>query len=215
MVYRSLARKLKESTVEDVFNGIYPEDMSFVFVGLNALNECEKILLRKLRDCGRAEFCWDYSGDFIKDPQNRSSLFMSENVVEFPQAAEWDSEGMRLPEVNVVSVPSSVGQAKRLPDILDKVCHDGDELSQTAVILPDENLLLPVLNTIPERIADINVTMGLPMTGSLLFSMMNDISAIQLHVINKKGECFFYHKQVWDLFQTSFSAVPLTRNPRI
>ena len=204
MVYRSLARKLKESTVEDVFNGIYPEDMSFVFVGLNALNECEKILLRKLRDCGRAEFCWDYSGDFIKDPQNRSSLFMSENVVEFPQAAEWDSEGMRLPEVNVVSVPSSVGQAKRLPDILDKVCHDGDELSQTAVILPDENLLLPVLNTIPERITDINVTMGLPMTGSLLFSMMNDISAIQLHVINKKGECFFYHKQVWDLFSNEF-----------
>ena len=80
--------------------------MLFVFVGLNALNECEKTLLRKLRDCRRAEFCWDYSGKLISDPKNRSSFFMSENVIEFPQAAVWDAEGMGIPEINEVSVPS-------------------------------------------------------------------------------------------------------------
>ena len=199
MVYRSLALKLKEGPVEDAFRGVFPEDMSFVFVGLNALNECEKIVMRKLRDCSRAEFCWDYSGDLICDPQNRSSLFMSENVVEFPQAAEWDVGGLALPDVNVLGVPSSVGQAKRLPDILNSICHKGEDMSRTAVILPDENLLLPVLNTIPEHISDINVTMGLPMGGSLLYSMMNDLSAIQLHAVCRKGEWFFYHKQVWNL----------------
>ena len=214
MVYRSLARNLKVSPVEDVFSGIYPDDMTFVFVGLNALNECEKILLRKLRDCGRAEFCWDYSGDMIRDPQNRSSLFMSENVVEFPQAAVWDADGLQLPEVNVVSVPSAVGQAKRLPDILDKVCLEGEDLSRTAVVLPDENLLLPILNTIPERISDINVTMGLSMTGSLFYSMMNDISAIQLHSISRKGECFFYHKQVWNLFSNELFRSSLDEKSR-
>ena len=200
MVYRSLSQRLKESPVETVFKGVFPDDMSFVFVGLNALNECEKVLMRKLRDCGRAEFCWDYSGSLIKDRQNRSSLFLSENVVEFPQAAEWDEGGLELPDVNVLSVASSAGQAKRLPDILKTVCREGEDLSGTAVVLPDENLLLPVLNSIPEDIEDINVTMGLPMTGSLLYSMMNDISAVQLHSISRKGERYFYHKQVWDLF---------------
>ena len=200
MVYRSLARRLKDSPVDDVFKGVFPDNMSFVFVGLNALNECEKIVMRKLRDCSRAEFCWDYSGEFIRHPQNRSSLFMSENVVEFPQAAQWDVDGLSLPEVNVLSVPSAVGQAKRIPDILGAVCRQGEDLSGTAVILPDENLLLPVLNTIPEHISDINVTMGLPMSGSLLYSMMNDIAAIQLHAVCRKEERFFYHKQVWDLF---------------
>ena len=202
MVYRSLAGRLKTEPVEDVFAGVFPDDAEFVFVGLNALNECEKILLRKLRDSSRAEFCWDYSGTMIKDPQNRSSLFMAENVLEFPQAADWDQSSMPLPKINVVSVSSSVGQAKRLPDILGGVCQvlDDGDMSRTAVILPDESMLIPVLNSIPECIRDVNVTMGLPMSGSMLYAMMNDIASIQLHAVNKNGKWYFYHKQVWNLF---------------
>ena len=198
MVYRSLAQRLTEGSVEDVFKGVFPDETSFVFVGLNALNECEKIVLRKLKACSRAEFCWDFSGKWIQDEQNRSSFFMSENVREFKQAAKWDPQGVGVPEINVVSVPSAVGQAKRLPDVLGRMMKA--DMSDTAVVLPDEALLLSVLNAIPEQVEDINVTMGLPMTGSLLYSMMNDVAAVQLHAVNRKGEWMFYHKQVWDLF---------------
>ena len=197
MLYRSLAQRLKDIPVADVFEGIFPEGTSFVFVGLNALNECEKTLLRKLRDSGKAEFCWDWSGDMIKDSRNRSSFFMADNVIEFPQAAQWDPEGTVCPEINVISVASSVGQAKRLPDIL---CQRSGRPEECAVVLPDENLLRPVLNSIPEDIHDINVTMGLPMSGSLFHTMMADISAIQMHAVKRKGVWMFYHKQVWDLF---------------
>ena len=207
MVYRSLAECLKSTPVEDVLAANFNSDVRFVFVGLNALNECERTLLRKLRDAGRAEFCWDYSGAMISDPQSRSSVFLSENVVEFPQAAKWDAEGLSIPQINVVSVPSSVGQAKRLPDILRNILAEGDgtsfkseDLVDCAIVLPDENLLIPVLNSIPEEIHDINVTMGLPMKGSLLYSLMSQISAIQLHTIQRGGKWYFYHKQVWDLF---------------
>lgn len=208
MVYRDLAERLKENPAEDVFDGIFPADVSFVFVGLNALNECEKTLLRKLRDAGKAEFCWDWSGKMIRDPQNRSSFFMADNVREFPQAAGWDPEGLDIPEINVVSVSSSVGQAKRLPDILKGIAdvRSGGDMSSLgsdcAVVLPDENLLRPVLNSIPEAVSDINVTMGLPMTGSLFHSMMSDISAIQLHAVCRKDTWYFYHRQVWDLFSS-------------
>ena len=61
VVYRSLAQKLKTVSVSDVLSESFGSDIKFVFVGLNALNECEKTLLRKLRDADRAEFCWDYS----------------------------------------------------------------------------------------------------------------------------------------------------------
>ena len=199
MVYRSLAERLKSMSVEDVFQDIFHEGTNFVFVGLNALNECEKTLLRKLRDAGRAEFCWDWSGDMIKDPQNRSSFFMADNVLEFPQAARWDPEGVECPEINVISVASSAGQAKRLPDIL---CQRTGAPEECAVVLPDEGLLKSVLNSIPEEIHDINVTMGLPMNGSLFYTMMADISAIQMHAVKRKDTWLFYHKQVWDLFSS-------------
>lgn len=199
MTYRSLAARLKENSVEDVLGEIMDGVDSFVFVGLNALNECEKTLLRKLRDAGKAEFCWDWSGEMIRDPQNRSSFFMADNVLEFPQAVRWDPEGISIPDVHVVSVSSSVGQAKRLPDILRNRTGAPEEC---AVILPDEGLLKSVLNSIPEDISDINVTMGLPMSGSLIYSMMADLAAVQMHLVNRNGKWFFYHRPVWDFFSS-------------
>ena len=214
MVYRSLADRLRTESVEDVFDGIFSPGTKYVFVGLNALNECEKVLLRKLRDASVAEFCWDWSGNMIRDPQNRSSYFMSDNVKEFPQAARWDADGLVHPQVNVISVPSSFGQAKRLPDIFRTIAESqtGGDLSRIgmlsdesscAVVLPDENLLSPVLNSIPPEITDINVTMGLPMTSSAFHTFMSCICAIQMHTVCRGGKWYFYHKQVWDLFASS------------
>lgn len=207
MVYRTLAERLDTEAVSDVFADL--SNGPFVFVGLNALNECEKAVLKRLQTAGMAEFCWDCAGDMIGNEQNKASFFMKENLRDFPQVEGWEKEGCGRPVVNVLSVSSSTGQAKRLPDILSRIADEryGGDMSQIgagcAVVLPDESLLVPVLNTIPERISDINVTMGLPMNGSLIYSMMQDIAAVQLHTTCRGGKWYFYHKQVWDLFSNA------------
>ena len=197
MAYRTLAERIRKEPVEDVLSVEFSGVDKFIFVGLNALNECEKTVLRKLRDASKAEFCWDWSGELIQNTQNRSSVFMSANVLEFPQAVLCDTDGLSIPEINVISASSSIGQAKRLPDILTEIkCPERD----CAVVLPDENLLKPVLNSIPYDIHDINVTMGLPMKGSIFYDMMSHVASIQMNAVCRKGGWFIYHKPVWDLF---------------
>ncbi len=200
MVYRELAERLSGESVADLLPEAFGGVRKFVFVGLNALNECEKRLLRRLRDARLAEFCWDYGPGWISDPANSSSRFLSDNVLEFPQAFDPDPEGLGEPEVSVLSVPSGVGQAKQLPAILDRLGASGIE---TAIVLPDESMLLPVLNSLPERISDINVTMGYPMSGSALSALMSDVAALQLHLREKDGQWFFYHRPVWAVFSNS------------
>lgn len=195
MIYRGLAERVREEAVVDVLADSFPDVDRFVFVGLNALNECEKTVMRKMRDAGIAEFCWDYSSRFVKDPDNKSSFFMERNVSEFRPPFKLDPDGLQEPEVEVISVPSSVGQAKLLPALL----KDSDH----AVVIPDETLLIPVLNSIPEHIKDINVTMGFPMMDSAFFDFMNLVSAMQMHTRCKDGKWFFYHSQVWSLFSSS------------
>ena len=195
MVYRKLAEAMKVSECD--LSGAFGSDDVFVFVGLNALNECEKTLLRKLRDSGKAEFCWDWAGDMIRDPQNRSGLFMAENVREFPQSVIFDQVA-GVPEINVISVSSGVGQAKRIPDILRQV----KDYNDCAIVLPDEELLVPVLNSIPLEIEDINVTMGLPMKGSRIYEFITAAASLQMHAICRGGRWFYYHKQVWDIFSS-------------
>lgn len=205
MMYRALADRLSDHPVDVIMDGCFSSDVSFVFIGLNALNECEKFLMRKLRDCGRAEFCWDWVGEMTRDRKNRASFFMSENYREFPPAFDVSWEGVGKASFNVLSVPSSYGQVKYLDGILDRLRYSQDEEmsgSETTVVLPDEGLLMPLLNSVPPRVNDINVTMGYPMSASRFYVLMSDIAAMQLHLRRKRNGWHYYHKQVWDVLSS-------------
>ena len=208
MVYRDLATRLKEgASVADILAGPFPGHRSFVFIGLNALNACEKTVLRRMRDAGLAEFCWDFASEAIRDPRNKSSFFLQENVREFPPAFKTDAGGLGQPVFHVVSVPSSAGQVKLAPQIL--AGCDGDPV-ETAFVLPDEHLLMPLLNSIPSSYDSINVTMGCPLTDGAIYAMMSTVTAMQQRLRQKDGAWFFYHREVHALFANSLFRSALT-----
>ncbi|MDT3356527.1 MAG: PD-(D/E)XK nuclease family protein [Bacteroidota bacterium] len=194
MVYRDMAEKVKSGSVADLLSGRFLRSDSFVFVGLNALNECEKTVMKAMRNAGIAEFCWDYSSAMIRDSRNKSSFFMAKNVSDFPQAFSFEPV-TAVPQVNVISVPSSIGQAKQIPELIGAP-------EDTAIVLPDETMLMPVLNSIPEEISDINVTMGYPMTSSEFYGLMDEITNLQLHLRQKGQRWLYYHKQVRNILSS-------------
>ena len=209
MVYRDLAERMKGGeAVADVLAAVFPQVRRYVFVGLNALNECEKTVLRRLRDAGLAEFCWDYVSRMVRDPMNKSSVFMDENVRDFPNAFPVGPDGLGMPAFHVVSVPSAVGQAKLAPGIL-ACCNTGNPV-ETAFILPDENLLMPLLNSIPPEYDSINVTMGCPLTGGAVYSLVSSVAAMQQHLREKTGVWHFYHREVRSIFSNSLFRAVLT-----
>ena len=208
MVYRDLATRLKDIPVRDLLEPVFPGKEKFVFVGLNALNECEKVLMRKMRDAGVAEFCWDYVSEMIRDTRNKSSVFMKDNVLEFPNAFRVDPDGLGKPAFHVVSVPSSVGQTKLAPAILAR-CNTENPV-ETAFILPDENLLMPLLNSIPPQYDSINVTMGCPLTGGAVYSLVTAVAAMQQRLREKAGQWFFYHREIRSIFSNSLFRAVLT-----
>ena len=208
-VYRSFAERLETESAADILSGCFPDSDHFVFVGLNALNECERRVMRRMRDAGLASFCWDWSEGWMSDPQNKSSVFMKDNLVEFPQAFPLEDIRGHVPNIDVLAVPSSVGQAMQLPAILEGLAgrsHGGDLSStgiDTAVVLPDESLLLPVLNSIPPQVKDINVTMGYPMSSSEFHSFLMETASLQMHLRERDGRWYFYHRQVHAIFSNS------------
>lgn len=201
MIYRELADRLREESVSDILGPVFGAGTRYVFVGLNALNECERKVMDRMRDAGLAEFCWDFSGDMITDPKNVSSHFMSENIARYPNAFRPDPDGLDKPRVHVMNVPSATGQAKLLPEILAGVPAEQRGLD-FAVVLPDESMLMTLLNSIPAgedipgSVGSINVTMGYPLSSSEFCTFMRDVLALQMHIRYKDGKCFFYHRQV-------------------
>ena len=207
MVYRDLAELVRTEAVSDIVRKSFPKAERFVFVGLNALNECERKVLSKMKDAGLARFCWDWRSDMIRDPQNKSSLFLHQLTADFPSDFRTDPEGLPEPDIEVISVPSGIGQAKLLPGLL---AAPGGDWLRTAVVLPDESLLTPVLSSIPPEVSDINVTMGYPMRGSALYSLMGQVAAMQVHLRGRSDGWYFYHRQVRTIFSGSLFRSVLT-----
>lgn len=170
------------------------EYRQIVFVGMNALNECEKNILNNLKKRGVADFYWDYYSEMVRDPQNRSSEFISYNLSNFPPSMEIDISNPETPEIEIIGVASSVIQTKIVSQILDR-CGGGME---SAVILPDERLLMPLLHSIPESFTDVNVTMGYPLRGTPLLSLIESVA-------NLKGERRgYYHKRALPILKHSY-----------
>ena len=54
-----------------------------------------------------------------------------------------------------------------------------DNAHHTAVILADENLLMPVLTSLPENMGDINITMGHPLKQTLVYTFLKHLMDLQ------------------------------------
>ncbi len=201
MIYRRLAERLRDESAADILASRFPWSERFVFVGLNALSASEQTLLRRMHAAGLAEFCWDWQSGMIKDPAGRSSFFLRDFVKSFPPAFEPDPEGLPATEFNLLSVPGGIAQAKQLPEILSRCCPSPG--IETAIVLPDEQLLIPVLNSIPEHVRKLNVTMGYPIGGSQAGALLSDLAQLQLHLRSRDGGWLFYHRPVWAVASNS------------
>ena len=213
MVYRRLAERFESESASDVLQDAFPHSPKFVFVGLNAPTESELAVLKRMRQAQLAEFCWDYSSEMIKDKANKSSFFMEDNIRHLGQSIKLDPDGLPAAQINVLAVPSAVGQCKQIGQIFRRL---GGEIGlDTAIVLPDEKLLLPTLNAIPDSISKVNVTMGYPMSGSVLYSLIDEICAMQMHIRERSdGNWAFYYKPAYDLFANPLLKDSLCENER-
>jgi hypothetical protein len=185
-----------------------------VFIGFNALTKAEKTLFIHLKEQGVADFYWDYASDKIKDKDNRASFFMSENLRLFPPEHALPEEEPEQTQFEMIGVPSRIGQAKQVYVLLEnlsgKETMRADKAMRTAIVLPDEQLLMPALNAIPETVSRINVTLGYPLSGTLVASLTNALQSLRKNVRRTDNDILFYHRDVIAVLRHKYisSALP-------
>ena len=174
-----------------------------VFVGLNALSVAEERFLDRLKQQGIADFYWDTCSEKVCDPDNRASYFMTRNVVRYPSRFSLPNESHQVATIEVIGVPSGIGQAKQLHSLLQEWFPSeqvsAEEALRTAVVLPEESLLIPVLHAIPAEITHINVTMGYPLANTPIASLVEAVMALQQQVRWIDRQPKFYYAQVLPL----------------
>lgn len=219
--------KLRESLIQDslAYEGMLcrevvenPQTLNgrlngnrFVFVGFNALRGAERELMKQLQAAGAADFCWDYGHLFLRDSNNRASLFMEENLKLFPNREGISLEDNRLPEIHLVQIPSAMGQATCLTALLRRIDRGDDtDWTQTCIVLPDERMLTAVRNAIPACVKNINITMGQSLAATPVVSLLQHLSELQLLRKGNAGTVLFYYRPVLALMSHPYIACLLT-----
>ena len=174
MIYRKIAQDIQSgnSKSADLFLKRYK---GVVFIGFNALNECEKRLMNYIKLSGKGDFYWDYFGNILTDPDNRASLFMRGNLQSFPSSLNIDFNNFSLPQTEVIGTPSAIGQAK----IAGEIASEFSAGLKNAVILPDESLLTSVVRSFDYSEGEINITMGYPLRDSAVVSLVENLVELQ------------------------------------
>ena len=156
MITRQLAHLSDEELSARVGN------RHIIFAGFNALTTTEERIIDKLAKAGKAEVVFDYDSYYIDDENNEAGLFARRYQAKHP---DWMKDSVTDPlrqeekHIHIISASGNVMQAKALQSNLQSNTED-----DTAVILADENLLIPILNSIPdtETYPNFKVSMGYP-----------------------------------------------------
>jgi RecB family exonuclease len=197
MAYQNVLEQLKNNTGDLKWNKI-------IFVGFYALNRSHEKIINELIKKKKAVLYWDADAYYTDDPrQEAGNYFRKKKLLNENFLLKKNYFESQEKEIIMTGVPLHVGQAKYLGDEIGKQINSGRfEENKTAIVLPDENLLFPVLYSLPRELNSFNVTMGYPLKKSLLNGLIQSLFSLHKHVReNKNGKIYFYSKAVITLLE--------------
>ena len=141
------------------------EEEQIIFAGFNALNTNQTNIIKQLIINGKARIFWDADQYYLK-PQFEAGRFINNHLKTFKDF-KWIFEHFnQSKEIEIIGVTGSITQAQAIAEILEnKAMRENklDDLQETAIVLNEEHLLLPLINSLPNSVDAVNITLGLPL----------------------------------------------------
>ncbi|TDQ19708.1 PD-(D/E)XK nuclease superfamily protein [Algoriphagus boseongensis] len=175
----------------------------YIFVGFNAFTLTEEKLIKHFVKEFGAEVFWDLDQYYLQDPLQEAGLFFRDYQKDkvfgktFPEEIP-DQIRQKKDQIKIHSIPLKTNQANLVGKLLEAISEE-EPLEETVIILPDEQLLFPVLHSLPEQIDKLNVTMGYPVRNAPVYAFLDAVLELQRYVKEKEAGISFYHKPVTDL----------------
>jgi CRISPR/Cas system-associated exonuclease Cas4 (RecB family) len=193
MAYRKLFEEIKTGIIKIPWSKV-------IFAGFNLLTKSEEGIIKELLKQNTAETYWDTDEYYVNNRKQEAGEFLRRNFknlnVEEPK---WIENNLITSKksIKVKGAPLQAGQAKALGSGLKHaLLSEKINPEHTAIVLPDECMLIPVLNSLPDEITSLNVTMGFPMKDAPLYNLIELLKNLQHGKKSGKSSTVFYHKDV-------------------
>lgn len=178
----------------------------FVFAGFNALNQAEEKIIQHLLALDNAKIYWDIDETLLHDSFHDAGLFQrrfkSEWIYYKTHPYEWIVNDFKEEKnIHVIATSKSIGQAKIAGSIIDKhIQQNNSSLQNVALVLGEENLLLPVLHSLPNTVDALNITMGFSSKNNPAQLLIAKLFKLHSNALTRNASSYvMYYKDVLDI----------------
>ena len=167
-----------------------------IFAGFNALTEAEEIIITHLVSEKKAVTLWDSDSYYTENKSQEAGVFLRKHKVNplfsNNKTFMWDNNHFNTShkQVQIHGVSGNINMVKFASNLLQSMANE-HTLTNTALVLANENLLVPVLQSLPDNIANINVTMGYPLKNSPFFDFFELCLVLQENAFKKNGMYYY------------------------
>jgi len=177
-----------------------------ILIGFNALNKAEENIFQELLNNELATIYWDCDENYL-DNKNEAGIFLRKYKNDWTYYKNnpflWvDKVSKPTQNIHLIGAPKNISQIKYAGELLSKF----ENFNKTALVLADENLLMLMLNSLPNNVENINITMGYPLKDIPLASLFNNLFKLHLNQqkFDKVKQQQFYYKDVLSLINDPF-----------
>lgn len=178
--YGLVTRYLYELPKEDLLKLVGKQKI--IFAGFNAMTITEESIITRLIDSDIATIIWDIDDYYYSDERQEAGMFARIFFKNHPELKPKNLPKNFLEKeknINIIEVSGSAIQANALQAMLSKEIDEKKETDNEVVVLSDESLLIPVLNSIPAEYNRIQVTMGYPYSETVIHLLVSNIFSLQ------------------------------------
>ena len=185
-----------------------------VFLGFNALNSAESILIQTILEKTDATIYWDIDPYFLQDTIHDAGYFIRNyqntwGVLKGKTLNGLTNHYTTKKRIEIIGVPKNISQVNYVGDLLYRIQNEQPEsLSNAAIVLGNEELLNPLLNSIPNNISATNITMGQKLESTPLASFFTNL--IDFH--EQKTEKGWFYKNLLNLLTHSYAVLLFDAN---
>ena len=169
------------------------------FAGFSALTKAEQKIILFLVENKKSAILWDTDSYYMDDENAEAGAIIRKIKPLFPSHFKWKENKLieNKKQIHFYSSTQNLSQVK-LAGKLVKDLFDNQKTGNTAIVLADETLLEPLLNSLPNDITNINITMGLALKSTSVCNFYHSIFDFlrnAKHVSNSASRKFQYHHQ--------------------
>ena len=200
LIYREAVNNLNH------FSNSIP-NKQFLFAGFNALNAAEEKIIQHLIASDCAKIYWDADQTFLNDPFHDAGLFIRRFAATWKHYKsnpfEWIvNDFSQTKNIHVIGTPKTIGQAKIAGSIIENTinANPNGSLDKVAVVLGEENLLVPLLYSLPSSVGALNITMGYSSKNNPAQILIAKLFKMHTNALSRNSKSYvLYYKDVLDV----------------